>query len=185
MKQPVKVFFCEQIGDGIATATYTCECGREIRKERRCTEAEWKVREVRDRSADLTCKCGKVATWNGSGFHRIFRRVDTGEELGGFASKLPPGACYDATWYHEWRTGPDGRALVVILPNGHGWFIDGEASNCTKKGDKEHRCWCRHGRPEDGTLHVDKNGNTCSAGAGSIQSGGYHGFLRNGHLEEC
>ena len=29
---------------------------------------------------------------------------------------------------------------------------------------------------------VDKNGETCAAGAGSIASAGYHGFLVNGVL---
>ena len=34
----------------------------------------------------------------------------------------------------------------------------------------------------DGTLHVDKNGVTCAAGAGSIALPNLHGFLHNGHL---
>lgn len=59
------------------------------------------------------------------------------------------------------------------------------ASNCTMPDDKNHKCWVRHGRPEDGTLHVDKNGHTCAAGAGSIVAGNYHGFLHNGHLTPC
>jgi hypothetical protein len=50
------------------------------------------------------------------------------------------------------------------------------------KDDNIHRCWVRHGRPEDGTLHVDKAGNTCRAGAGSIDTGKWHGFLHNGEL---
>jgi len=48
-----------------------------------------------------------------------------------------------------------------------------------------HRCWVRHGRPEDGTLHVDKNGVTCAAGAGSIVAGNFHGFLHGGFLTSC
>ena len=175
----IPVFFCEQIGDGIASVSYRCECGKDTKDEWRCTEADWRDR---DRVQMAPCKCGKAAKWSGSGFSRMFRRTDTGEELGGFAAKLPPGACYDAHWYHDWRTGPDGRSLVVVLPNGHPWFIDNEASNCTMKGETVHRCWCRHGKPEDGTLHVDKDGNTCKAGGGSIQSGDYHGFLHNGAL---
>jgi hypothetical protein len=38
----------------------------------------------------------------------------------------------------------------------------------------------RHG--EAPNITVDKNGVTCGAGAGSIQCGSYHGFLRNGEL---
>lgn len=112
---------------------------------------------------------------------RIFVRADTGDEV--TLGQAPIGACWDADWYHDWRTGPDGRSLVVKTPGGD-WFIDSEASNCTKKGDENHRCWIRHGKPEDGTLHVDKNGVTCSAGAGSIHCGKYHGFLRQGHLTD-
>ncbi len=99
--------------------------------------------------------------------------------------ELPAGACYNAFW-DKWHVGSDGRSLVVMLPTRppRPWHIDSQASNCTKPDDKAHRCWCRHGRPEDGTLHVDKNGNTCAAGAGSIAVEGYHGFLHNGVLTD-
>lgn len=73
-----------------------------------------------------------------------------------------------------------GLHLIVILPNGREWDVDGRASNCTMKEGKIHRCWCRHGEPPN--ITVDKNGITCAAGAGSILSGDYHGFLRNGEL---
>jgi hypothetical protein len=53
------------------------------------------------------------------------------------------------------------------------------------KDDMAHFCWVRHGRPEDGNLHVDKNGQTCSAGGGSIDTGKWHGFLHNGELNPC
>lgn len=111
---------------------------------------------------------------------RIMRRIDTGEEI--VDRELPPGACIDA-WWHS-RKGPDGRALQVVLPDRSPWLIDQRASNCTMPDDNTHRCWVRHGRPEDGTLHVDKNGHTCQAGAGSIVSGNYHGFLHNGFLTD-
>jgi hypothetical protein len=104
----------------------------------------------------------------------------------------PPGACWNAWWIADRRhdapigcgymIGPDRRSLIVRLPDGHDWMIDARASNCTKKDDVAHHCWVRHGRPEDGTLHVDKNGNTCAAGAGSIQTPKWHGFLHGGEL---
>lgn len=75
----------------------------------------------------------------------------------------------------------DGRWLVVRLPNGHDWCIDSRCNNCTRPNDNAHRCWIRHGEPPN--ITVDKNGVTCSAGGGSIQSGDFHGFLRNGVLE--
>lgn len=74
--------------------------------------------------------------------------------------------------------GCDGRHLFVITPDGQDWDIDGRASNCTRPDDDVHRCWVRHG--EAPGITVDKRGNTCAAGAGSIAMPGYHGFLRNG-----
>lgn len=48
-----------------------------------------------------------------------------------------------------------------------------------------HRCWVRHGDVRQ-EVHVDKQGDTCGAGGGSIISpDGWHGFLHNGHLNQC
>ena len=77
--------------------------------------------------------------------------------------------------------GPDGICLIVKCPNGRDWYVDSEASNCTRKGEP-HQCWCRHGDPRECRVTVDKNGDTCAAGAGSIQAGDYHGFLQAGIL---
>lgn len=115
---------------------------------------------------------------------RVMRRVDTGEELAvtRHLHDLPVGAIYESWWSK--RVGPDGRSLSVVTPGGP-WDIDSRASNCTKPNDDEHRCWVRHGQPEDGDLHVDKNGLTCEAGAGSIIAGSFHGFLHHGVLKPC
>lgn len=114
----------------------------------------------------------------------------------------PIGAMWDASWLrdHEPFVGPDGISLQVKTPGGD-WSVDQEASNCTRTqyGPKEingrmcektwlgrtHYCWVRHGDPRTGDVHVDKNGETCAAGAGSILQGSYHGFLHNGHLTSC
>lgn len=117
----------------------------------------------------------------------IYIRPDTGEEM--LLSDAPIGACWNASWFAERRekgfyVGPDGKCLVVKTPGGK-WMIDSRASNCTIPEDDVHKCWIRHGCPEDGTLHVDKNGHTCGAGAGSIVCGNYHGFLHHGHLIDC
>jgi hypothetical protein len=89
-----------------------------------------------------------------------------------------PGAMWDADWMPDRFKGPDGRCLVVVCPDGYQWMIDGQASNCTRPDDSEHKCWVRHGEPPN--ITVDKNGNTCQAGGGSIGTSGYHGFLRDG-----
>jgi hypothetical protein len=89
----------------------------------------------------------------------------------------------EGTHHCQWDN-CDGRHTICCLPDpdmlgGHPWNIDGRASNCTMKEDRQHRCWVRHGSPQDGNLHVDKNGPTCSAGGGSIDTGDYHGHLNN------
>ena len=134
------------------------------------------------------CSCGYEFGDNGACqlfVERIYRRTDTGEEM--TLREAPAGACWNAYWVADglkaptFNLGDDGRCLVVKTPGGE-WVIDSRASNCTLPDDSVHKCWVRHGRPEDGSLHVDKNGLTCGAGAGSIQCGDYHGFLHNGYL---
>lgn len=99
------------------------------------------------------------------------------------SGKPEPGNLYYAHWLPPkmyWDNKEDFH-LVAVCPDGDEWNIDSRASNCTMKDDRTHRCWVRHGDPETGQVHVDKNGYTCSAGAGSIQTHrGYHGFLHNG-----
>lgn len=104
-----------------------------------------------------------------------------------------PVACRDMMWHTAEGDEPrvhtygwhncDGRHLVAILPNGIPWDIDSRASNCTMPEDRLHRCWPRTGRPELGeAVHVSKDGYTCDAGAGSISTGDYHGFLHAGRF---
>lgn len=111
----------------------------------------------------------------------LFQRSDTGELVS--LNDAPPGAMWDADWMPQsWRDrSPDGIYLMVRLPNRHDWAVDSEASNCTRKGER-HACWVRHGDPRECHVTVDKNGDTCAAGAGSILAGDYHGFLTDGQL---
>lgn len=101
----------------------------------------------------------------------------------------PPGAAWDANWHDskpgiQNMCGPDGVRLVVVCPDGHQWMVDSRANNCTLPNDNDHYCWIRHGDPRHPeTLTVDKSGGrTCAAGAGSILTPGYHGFLSNGQF---
>jgi hypothetical protein len=116
---------------------------------------------------------------------KIWRRTDTGETM--TLRSAPPGAIWRAAWYEDvdwgddFNVGLDGKAYVCRTPGGD-WCIDSRASNCTMPDDTSHRCWIRHGEAPEFT--VDKNGPTCRAGAGSIQCGKYHGFLRAGYLED-
>lgn len=114
----------------------------------------------------------------------FYRNVETNEEL--TSRDLPVGAMrYASQDYVDkgyYTPGPDGKSLMVLTPGGT-WNIDSRASNCGLPVDNVHRCWVRHGIPPN--ITVDKAGNTCSAGAGSILIGDYHGFLRNGELTDC
>lgn len=79
--------------------------------------------------------------------------------------------------HHRWSN-CNGMHLHAVTPPGIAWDVDGRASNCTMKDETTHRCWVRHGDPAKGEpMHVDKQGPTCAAGAGSIVVDGYHGFL--------
>lgn len=114
-----------------------------------------------------------------------WRRTDTGEERRS-PHEFGPGAMWDASWMTPpWavRSNGDAMNIVVILPNGRVWSVDNRASNCDRPAE-DHDCWCRHGTPPN--LTVDKQPepgrSTCSAGAGSILMGDWHGFLRSGGL---
>jgi len=128
------------------------------------------------------CECGyefKMGdTWQLFSDH-LYTRSDTGQEI--VLRDAPEGAMWEATWFRNIPgcVGDDGRAIICRVPTMHDWNIDGDCSNCTRPNEP-HRCWVRHGEPPN--LTVDKNGNTCSAGAGSILTSTWHGFLRNGEL---
>jgi hypothetical protein len=112
--------------------------------------------------------------------HIGWRNPLTGEEKR-FTHDFGVGAMWWATWYPKnivWGNETEPH-LMVATPGGD-WDIDSRASNCTQPDDTLHRCWVRHGVPP--LLDVDKHGVTCNAGAGSIQCGSFHGFLRAGEF---
>lgn len=112
----------------------------------------------------------------------IYRRTDTGEEM--TIRDAPAGAMWYAPWLDDMFV-PQGEHVLEVKTPGGEWTVDGQASNCTMKDDfkqERHHCWVRTGEPPN--ITAGKDGPTCSAGAGSIQCGSYHGFLRNGYLED-
>jgi hypothetical protein len=153
------------------------------------------------------CPCGYVFTADDNiqvFTQSIYKRVDTGEEM--TLKEAPVGAMWNAWWCVGFQQGPDGKCLIVRMPGDHDWTVDGRASNCDSKcvtcgqpysahkdlkreqcagftDSRPHQCWIRHGAAP--LLTVDKAGVTCGAGAGSILVPGWHGFLRNGVLEQC
>lgn len=140
---------------------------------------------------------GKYTPFNENGHSSpIMRNLTTGEERP--SGKLPFGALYDENVdprdptkrsKYAGRGGSDGCNVVCVCPTtspprkgeAGRWYVDSRASNCTKRDDDVHRCWVRHGTVGE-RLTADKAGNTCAAGAGSIQMAGWHGFLKNGVL---
>jgi hypothetical protein len=128
----------------------------------------------------MRAACGYIfeATDNWQVFERALYSTPTGELI--TLDEAAIGACWDAWWYK--RKGPDGRALVVKCPDGYEWAVDQRCRACTLPTESHHHCWVRHGSPEDGSLHIDKDGLTCGAGAGSIMTGKWHGYLDHGLL---
>lgn len=96
--------------------------------------------------------------------------------------KIHPG---DMFWVKDfsaecsyWDNCP-GQHLTVMLPDEHIWDIDSRAGNCARPSDRLHRCWQRSGEPPNITVG---KGELWENGGGSIQTSGWHGYLRNGML---
>jgi hypothetical protein len=131
------------------------------------------------------CECGH--TFSDAEKHEQFFSVDQyvcADKPGELFNirQAPPGAIWRNSWYEDMPSmcGTDGKSYTARTPDGWDWHIDGTASNCGSPNDKIHKCWCRHGEAPNFT--VDKVGNTCSAGAGSIQTKSWHGFLKEGYF---
>lgn len=97
-------------------------------------------------------------------------------------SKLPVGSMYASD---HGRKGPDGMALMVVLPD-HTWSPDWRASNCgAAKDDDTVYCWPREGNPRNNELHVgpvcDRD---CGVGAGSIRGPEWHGYVDHDYVTD-
>jgi len=131
------------------------------------------------------CECGYVFVESDAWqvfSTSLYRRADTGETV--TLRNAPAGAMWWLTWMEGLFHPQLGSSPLCVQTPGGEWIIDSRASNCTMPDDynqERHHCWIAHGTPPDVT--VDKAGVTCGAGAGSIQAGSFHGFLRSGYLE--
>lgn len=185
MYDAVECFLIERTGRRVKRGTYDCPNGHEhvLREDELGPGVEAEDWSYGDLTWPDRCPtCGEALEMDADGSpsssfivtSHEFRRPDTGQV--GNLSSFGPGAMWDDEFGPK---GPDGRSMTVVLPNRHTWHIDSEASNCTRKGEP-HQCWVRHGEPPK--LHVDKQGDTCAAGGGSIVAGDYHGHLHHGVL---
>lgn len=152
----------------------------------------------------VSCGAPVTAAWvrqvNQDEFYRAtFSAVPEGQALIGREwpiDSLPVGGMYEMRWLSditEW-CGTDGIALAIRVPDpgmktGATTFQPdlSSANNCTRKGET-HKCWCRHGNPRIEPVHVDKECDTCTAGAGSIGIGAsgsnyrWHGYVHHGYV---
>jgi hypothetical protein len=95
----------------------------------------------------------------------IYRRVNTGAEM--TIEDAPAGAMWDAWWYGEPRY-PDGIQLMVKLPNGSDWWVDGPFAGGGGS-------WTRTGTPPVVTASP-------SIWSRRDLPNSYHGWLRDGVL---
>jgi len=164
----------EMLDEGMVIDNYWCECGkgpdvaRGRFKESNKPDADW--------SDTRRCECNRDVEMSSQSFERFYRRLDTGEELGGSRhphkvhADLPAGCAYfqiDPAYAAE-QSGPDGKCLVVVLPDGHHWYVDSTSSSNGR--------WKRKGSILDGTLDIKP-----SIRVGNPQT--YHGHVNNGWLE--
>lgn len=114
------------------------------------------------------CACGYVFleadVWQLSR-DRLYARPDSDARL--TLHEVTPGMLWDAPWYIDEDgdcVGPDGRSLVVRLPDGTNWAIDAPSTHGAH--------WTRLGTPP------------LISATPSILSTRYHGWLRNGVLSD-
>lgn len=96
-------------------------------------------------------------------YHEVYTRSDGGPEC--TLKNVPPGGMYDAHWMRGSQVGPDGKSLILKLPNGVPWFIDGGSTNGNG--------WTRTGEAPRITARP------------SILADNYHGWLTDGVLTPC
>jgi len=167
--------------------TITCQCGAEVEMNSAGLDAEYRAPstgQVFERVRDLPPGAVWAQRPRDLGERQLCNWISNKDEAGKPFPEPKKGEGGKQIRFMD-RPGRDGRVLICRMPDGHDWVIDSRANNCTLPLDDKHWCWVREGRPEDGTLNVSKSGRTCSAGAGSIATPGYHGFLRHGRLVRC
>lgn len=144
--------------------------------DRHKSRSQLSAEELADPAWPTHCACGYAFTpddeWQVN-VNDLYRRSDDATLT--TIARAPVGAMWDADWYRDFpniHPGEDGRVLVLKCPAGD-WIIDGEASN----GTKGQRGWTRSGEPPDVTANP-----SIGFGEGCKD---FHGWLKNGWLEEC
>lgn len=120
-----------------------------------------------------SCSCGYVFKENDQWQLRpckLYQRADTGALV--TMDEAPAGAMMNADWYQGWKnykTGTDGVTLMVKIPPGDWWCVDGPSYINGQAGPG----WTRTGVLLKVTAHP------------SILTSRYHGWLTDGVLKAC
>jgi hypothetical protein len=101
---------------------------------------------------------------------RVYRRVDDGSLT--TLRTAPPGAVWRAEWMEPRRSGADGKAYVVRLPEGTDWMLDGPSYDAC--GEEAGPGWVRSGEAPRFTVQPSI----------LVHRTGYHARLENGVLVE-
>lgn len=124
------------------------------------------------------CGCGYEFDWMADQSQVVVDRLYQGAAGGKLYAlmdlDLPVGAMWDAPWMGEdlgWR-GPDGRTLVVRMPSGSDFVVDGPAAD-DKDAVRRGGSWARTGTPPVITVTPSIN-----------EVGSYHGHIRDGVVTE-
>ena len=165
---------CAVSGTGIHDASASIGTAPITISERKTWDVAVKQPAQTDPRWPKRCACGYVFqetdAWQLSP-SRLYERQDTHERL--TLHEAEPGMLWDASWYLDFHppwAGPDGRSLVMRLPGGGEWAIDGPSSNGPG--------WSRTGEPPKITARPS----ILSHASGTIK--GYHGWLTDGVLTD-
>lgn len=110
------------------------------------------------------CVCGYEFKYDDP-WHRDVNDIYQGTDWRGTLHEAPAGAMWDADWLGKFAMGPDALHLIVKLPDGNEWLVDGPAN------DGGH--WSRTGEWPKITAKP------------SILTSTYHGWLTDGFLVRC
>ena len=117
------------------------------------------------------CECGYTFKDEDQWQHNLVRLYKRGDHatLMTTLAEAPVGSMWVADWYEKFK-GPDGKCLVVKTPGGD-WIVDGPSTN--NDGTR--------GNPWTRTGEIPR----VTASPSIHFPGKYHGWLRNGFLEDA
>lgn len=123
---------------------------------------------TQDQRWPKSCICGRPFSENDHWqvhVHRLYSGAPDGKLYALLDKDLPPGAMWEAPWLRDW-IGPDGKSLIVRLPSGSDFTVDGPSEADGR--------WTRIGIPPRITVDPSIN-----------EIGRYHGHIKDGVITPC